>query len=98
MEEMSDNGEPLEIPVDGTLDLHTFNPREVRELLPYYLEACRDRGIYEVRVIHGKGTGMMRETVHSLLRKLSGIVTFRLADETAGSWGATIVILERQKK
>lgn len=96
MEEITDSSGPVEIPVDGLLDLHTFNPREVKELLPHYLDECRDRGICEVRVIHGKGTGMLRETVHSLLKKLPGIVSFRLADETGGSWGATIVILASQ--
>ncbi len=93
MEETPGNSAPVEIPVDGTLDLHTFNPKEVKQLMPYYLEECRDRGILEVRIIHGKGTGALRETVHSLLRKLPGIASFRLADETSGSWGATIVIL-----
>jgi DNA-nicking Smr family endonuclease len=94
MKENFDTGEPVEFPIDGTLDLHTFNPREVKELLPHYLDACRGKGIYEVRVIHGKGTGMLRETVHSLLRKLPGILSFRLAGENAGGWGATIVQLE----
>jgi DNA-nicking Smr family endonuclease len=93
MEENFDIDEPVELPVDGALDLHTFNPREVTELLPHYLAACREKGIYEVRVIHGKGKGMLRETVHSLLRKLPGIVSFKLADETGGGWGATIVRL-----
>ncbi len=97
MEEITGSG-PVEIPVDGILDLHTFNPREVKDLLPYYLEAWREKGIYEIRIIHGKGTGALRETVHALLRKLPGIASFRLADETSGSWGATIVILERPKE
>ncbi len=97
MEEITGSG-PVEIPVDGILDLHTFNPREVKDLLPYYLGACREKGIYEIRIIHGKGTGALRETVHALLRKLPGIASFRLADETSGSWGATIVILERPKE
>jgi len=94
MEENFDIGEPVELPIDGTLDLHTFNPREVKELLPHYLAACREKGIYEVRVIHGKGKGMLRETVHSLLRKLPGILSFALAGEHTGGWGATIVRLE----
>ena len=93
VDEMTDSSGPVEVPVDGTLDLHTFNPREVKELLPHYLDACRELGIHQVRVIHGKGTGMLRETVHSLLRKLSGIDSFKLADENSGGWGATIVIL-----
>ena len=97
MEETFDSIGPVEIPVDGTLDLHTYNPREIKELLPIYLDECRNRGITEIRIIHGKGSGALRETVHSILKKLPGIASFRLADETAGSWGATIVILERAR-
>ena len=51
------------------------------------------KGILEVRIIHGKGTGMMRETVHSILKRMPEVVSFKLADETAGSWGATIAVL-----
>jgi DNA-nicking Smr family endonuclease len=94
MEENFDTAEPVELSIDGTLDLHTFNPREVKELLPHYLDTCRGKGIYEVRIIHGKGTGMLRETVHSILRQLPGILSFGLADENAGGWGATIVLLK----
>lgn len=83
--------EPAEIPIDGVLDLHTFSPREVRELVPLYLSACSEKGIHDVRIIHGKGTGALRETVHSILRKLPGVVSFGLAGEGAGGWGATIV-------
>ena len=95
MEEDNFTGDSIEFPVDGTLDLHTFNPRDVRELLPYYLDECRAKGIYEVRVIHGKGTGMLRETVHSILRKLQGVDSFSLAGPEAGGWGATIVRLQQ---
>lgn len=83
----------VRLPIDGTLDLHTFQPREVRDLLPEYLHECREKGIYEVRVIHGKGTGMLRETVHAILKRMPEVESFRLADETAGSWGATLVRL-----
>jgi DNA-nicking Smr family endonuclease len=86
---------PVELPIDGLLDLHTFNPREIRDLLPDYIAACRQKGIFEIRIIHGKGTGIMRKTVHSILGKLSGIASFRLAGEDGGGWGATIVALER---
>jgi len=89
----NDNSEPIEIPIDGTLDLHTFNPREVKELLPHYLEACRERNIFEVRVIHGKGTGVLRETVHSVLDRLPGVASYKLAGGDAGGWGATLVKL-----
>lgn len=86
---------PVELPIDGVLDLHTFNPREIRDLLPDYIAACRQKGIFEIRIIHGKGTGIMRKTVHSILGKLPGIASFRLAGEDGGGWGATIVVLER---
>jgi DNA-nicking Smr family endonuclease len=86
----------FEIPIDGILDLHTFNPRDVRGLLPDYLAACREKGIYEVRVIHGKGTGTLRETVHSILRKLPEVASFRTAGEDEGGWGATLVMLKRE--
>jgi len=81
-----------EIPIDGTLDLHTFDPREVGELVPHYLSLCRERGILDVRIIHGKGTGALRERVHALLRKLPDVESFALAGD-AGGWGATVVRL-----
>ena len=93
MTEDSETG-PVEFPIDGTLDLHTFNPRDVKELLPHYLNACREKGIYEVRIIHGKGTGMLRETVYSIIKKMPTVVSFRHAGEDAGGWGATLVILK----
>jgi DNA-nicking Smr family endonuclease len=88
-----ENEDAVELPIDGILDLHTFHPREVRDLLPEYLTACRGKGLLDVRIIHGKGTGMLRETVHALLKRLPEVVSFRLAGQAAGSWGATIVRL-----
>jgi DNA-nicking Smr family endonuclease len=87
--------ELVEIPIDGVLDLHTFHPAEVKDLLPEYLTACRGKGIFEVRVIHGKGTGMLRETVHAVLKRLPEVISFALAGGDAGSWGATVVKLRR---
>ncbi len=87
--------DPVEVPITDQLDLHTFRPQEVGELLPAYLEACLEKGFTRVRIIHGKGTGTLRETVHACLRKLDYVTGFRLADETAGSWGATWVELKQ---
>lgn len=84
---------PVDLPIDGTLDLHTFRPGEVKNLIPDYLDACREKGLSQVRIIHGKGTGALRETVHSILRRLPYVEGFRLAGENGGGWGATIVKL-----
>lgn len=87
--------EPVEIPIDGTLDLHHFAPKEVKEVTRAYLEACQERGILSVRIIHGKGTGALRETIHAQLRKWDDLVArARLGDELSGSWGATLVQLK----
>ncbi len=86
--------EPLQLPIDGVLDLHTFRPREVKELVLDYLAACRVRGILRVRIIHGKGTGQLRQTVHSTLEKRPEVAEFHLAGELYGGWGATIVYLK----
>ncbi len=85
--------EPVEIPVDSVLDLHNFRPGDVKDLIPHYLAICREKGIFQVRIIHGKGTGSMRETVHSILKRLPEVVSFSLAGDDAGGWGATIVVL-----
>lgn len=87
--------EPVEYPITDELDLHTFRPAEVKELLPDYFGLCREKGIFQVRVIHGKGTGSMREYVHAQLRKLPEVDRFELGDETSGSWGATRVWLKQ---
>lgn len=86
--------EAVEVPIDGTLDLHTFQPRELKTLLPDYFQACRDRGIHNVRVVHGKGTGALRRSVHALLDRMEGIESYRLGGMGEGSWGATLVVLK----
>lgn len=85
--------QPVEVPITHELDLHAFRPNEIGSLLPEYFRECRLRGWREVRVIHGKGSGALREGVHRLLQRLSEVEAFQLGDETSGSWGATRVYL-----
>lgn len=85
----------VEMPIDGELDLHTFLPAEVKDLVPEYLRACRERGILRVRVVHGKGTGALLRTVRALLERLDEVESFEPAEPGEGGWGATIVHLRK---
>ena len=87
-----------ELPVDGTLDLHTFRPEDVKDLVPDYLTECRKIGILQVRIIHGKGIGTLREVVHATLKRMPEVESFRLGGEDAGGWGSTIVILKKNPR
>ncbi|MBM3832766.1 MAG: Smr/MutS family protein [Verrucomicrobia bacterium] len=89
----SEEQDPIELPIDGALDLHTFRPTEIKELIPDYLAACREKGILRVRIIHGKGIGNLRRSVHAILSKLPEVKSFALAGAAFGGWGATIVHL-----
>ena len=85
--------DPIEFEITDELDLHTFRPSEVGELVPDYLELAREKGFRRVRIIHGKGIGTLRETVHAILKKHPLVATFRIGDQTEGGWGATIAHL-----
>ena len=87
---------PVELPIDGILDLHAFHPGDVRELIDDYLALCREKGILQVRIIHGKGKGILRATVHSILKKIDLVESFVTAGEDAGGWGATLVRLKAE--
>ncbi|HJP29164.1 MAG: Smr/MutS family protein [Candidatus Latescibacteria bacterium] len=92
-EEGSDVDDAVEIPIDGTLDLHTFHPRDAKQLVPDYLQECRVRGILQVRVVHGKGTGALRRTVHAVLDRLEYVESYSPGGMGGGGWGATLVQL-----
>lgn len=93
MSDIEDEEPAVTVPIDGTLDLHTFDPKDVGDLVPEYLSACRSRGILEVRIIHGKGRGVMRERVARILARMPEVESFRLAGPGGGDWGATVVSL-----
>ena len=93
---MDEHGEhpedPIEVPIDGILDLHTFQPQDLKTLVPDYLDLCRQQGILQVRIIHGKGKGVLRRSVHAILDKLPEVESYQLASDRS-SWGATLVFL-----
>lgn len=89
-----DDNLPVEIPVTGIIDLHTFDPRQLNDLLNDYLEACIERRIFDIRIIHGKGTGVLKTRVWSILEKHPQVESFELAPAEAGSWGATVARLK----
>jgi DNA-nicking Smr family endonuclease len=93
MDPRDGDGEPVPLPIDGTLDLHAFRPSEVKDLVPEWLAACHAAGLRELRIVHGKGTGALRRSVHALLSRSPLVRSFRSADEAGGGWGATLVVL-----
>jgi DNA-nicking Smr family endonuclease len=86
--------EPVAVPIEDTLDLHPFRPAEVRDVARDYLLAARERGFRQVRLIHGRGIGVRRERIQSLLRTLDFVEDFHDADGSGGGWGATVVLLK----
>jgi DNA-nicking Smr family endonuclease len=88
-----DPGAPVSLPIDGVLDLHTFRPADVKDLVPEYLAECRKRGILAVRIIHGKGQGTLRRVVHAALGRIPYVRGFSAAGHGSGGWGATLVDL-----
>lgn len=87
---------PVEYHIDGVLDLHTFHPHDVKRLVPEYIEICRGKEIFQIRIIHGKGTGTLRHIVHSLLKKNPYVEAYWHEGGTGGSWGATVVKLKEK--
>ena len=86
---------PVPLPINGELDLHTFRPDDIGELIPAWLSECQSHGLHNVRIVHGKGIGTLRTTTHAILRRSPLVQSFRLGDEHSGSWGATLVTLRK---
>lgn len=83
-------GEPVPLEMDGVLDLHMFPPDQVKPLVSDWLDECVAQGLTEVRIIHGKGIGVLRTIVYSILEKRTDVESFGHPSDT-GSWGATVV-------
>jgi DNA-nicking Smr family endonuclease len=88
--------DPVEIPINGVLDLHTFSPKDLPDLLDAYFEACLERDIYDLRIIHGKGKGILRDRVRAILRRHAQVQSFSEAPLEAGGWGSTLVRLKEK--
>ena len=93
----SETDRVVRIPITDTLDLHAFAPADIEPLLEDYLQACAERGLREIRIIHGKGKGVQRHRVQSFLSRSSLVQSFRDADPMGGGWGATLAILATQE-
>ena len=90
--------ETIQYPIEDSIDLHTFKPREVKDLVKDYMEAASEKGFEEVRIIHGKGIGVLRQIIHSVLKSHPLVISFREADLDAGGWGATIAVLRKKSE
>lgn len=86
--------DPVEIPLNGVLDLHAFRPGEALAVVEATISACLEKGLVDLRIIHGKGRGVLRDQVHRHLRKHPEVVGFAPAPAEAGGWGATLVRLK----
>ncbi|MFH1700260.1 MAG: Smr/MutS family protein [Candidatus Zixiibacteriota bacterium] len=90
-----ENHDSVEYPIDGTLDLHQFQPKDVADVVKEYIACCLDKKIFAVRIIHGKGIGVQREIVRSILEDHPAVISFRHEGGSGGGWGATVVDLSR---
>jgi DNA-nicking Smr family endonuclease len=86
--------DPVVLPLEDSIDLHPFQPKDIPSVVEEYLQQCIDAGILEVRLIHGKGKGVQRNIIRALLEKHANVESFHDAALEAGSWGATVVILK----
>lgn len=88
-----EESEPVHLPIEDSLDLHAFAPKDVRPVIEEYLREAAARGFREVRLIHGRGIGVQRASVQSLLARHPLVLRFFDAPPERGGWGATVVVL-----
>jgi len=88
--------QPVELPIQDELDLHTFHVKDVKSVVEEYLYQCLQRGLSEVRIIHGKGIGTQRRIVQSVLEKSPYVLSFSEAPPQQGGWGATMVKIKKE--
>jgi dsDNA-specific endonuclease/ATPase MutS2 len=87
--------DPVVLPIEDSIDLHAFSPKEIPGVVEEYIEQCVQAGIYEARIIHGRGTGVQRRIVQSILKKNPRVASFKDAPAEAGGWGATVMVLRK---
>ena len=92
-QELPDELDPVEVPITDVLDLHSFRPAEVPDVVRDYLDAAYEKGLRHLRIIHGRGIGVQRQTVRTLLGRDPRVEDFGDAPAEAGGWGATWVRL-----
>jgi DNA-nicking Smr family endonuclease len=88
-----DEPDPVNVPIEDSLDLHAFAPKDVRPVVDEYLREAASRGFHEVRLIHGRGIGVQRASVQALLTGHPLVLRFFDAPPERGGWGATVVVL-----
>lgn len=91
--EEADEPEPIVVEITDTFDLHDFHPREIPEIVDAYVEAAQEKGILEVRIVHGRGKGVQRARVQSLLAHNPRVASLEDAPGDRGGWGATLARL-----
>ena len=87
--------DPVVLPIQDSIDLHPFAPKDIPSVVAEYIEQCLQAGIFEVRIVHGRGAGVQRRIVQSILANHPAVVSFKDAPAEAGGWGATIAILKK---
>jgi DNA-nicking Smr family endonuclease len=88
--------EPIVLPIEDSIDLHAFHPKDIPSVVEEYLEQCGQGGLTEVRIIHGRGTGVQRNIVRSILKRHPRVLSYQDASAEAGGWGATVVVLREK--